>query len=281
MRPARAWTILKAAFADSDRDGIPRLGAALAFYSLFSLAPVVLIVVAAASLVVGPDLARSEIEVHIVRILGERGAQVVTSIMQNASLGLPSGPQAVVTLLVFFFGSTAAFNAVLGTLNKIWDVRETDASWVWRLVRRRLIAFGLVLLMGALALVSLLLTTLFTGVERYLPDALTRLPQLSRLLNTGAWVLLLTLMIAAIYRVVPDAPLEWRDVILGAAVTAVLFVAGTTAIGIYVGRVGFGSVFGAAGSVVLLLFWVYYSSQVFLFGAELTHAFVRAREGEI
>jgi len=281
MRPARAWTILKAAIADSDRDGIPRLGAALAFYSLFSLAPVVLIVVAAASLVVGPDLARAEIHVHIARILGARGAQVVTSIMQNASLGLPSGPQAVATLLFFFLGSTAAFNAVLSTLNKIWDVRETNPSWVWRLVRRRLIAFGLVLLVGALALVSLLLAMLFAGVERYLPDLLARLPQLTRLLNLGAWVVLLTLMFAAIYRVVPDAPLEWRDVVVGAAVTAVLFVVGTTLIGMYVGRVGFSSVFGAAGSVVLLLFWVYYSAQVFLFGAELTHAFVRAREGEI
>jgi membrane protein len=281
MRPARVWTILKSALADSDRDSIPRLGAALAFYSLFSLAPVILIVLAAGSVVLGPDLARSEIQVHIARVLGERGAQVVTSVMQNASLGFPSGPQAAVTVLFFFLGSTAAFNAVLSTLNHIWDVREDGSSWWWRLVRRRLIAFGLVLMLGALAVVSLVLTALLARIESYLPSFIAQLPFLTQVLNLIAWVLLLTLMFGAIYRVVPDAPLQWRDVLVGAAVTALLFVAGTTLIGIYIGRVGFSSVFGAAGSMVMLLFWVYYSSQVFLFGAELTHAFVRARDGEL
>lgn len=275
---AAAWAILKDAVKAADRDSLPRLGAALAFYTLFSLAPVLLVVITGGSIIFEQEVARQAIQDYASRVLGPEGTRAVTAAMRNASIALPSGPHAILSLFFFFFGSTAAFNALLATLNHIWNVEESHSSMVWRYIRRRLIAFGLVLVVGLFALLSLVLTTVLSGMRTHFPEVLTNLPYLSTLTNLLLWTVLLTLLIATIYRVVPDAPLEWRDVFVGAALTAVLFSIGTMLVGEYIGSTGVGSVFGAAGSLVLLLFWVYYSAQIFLFGAEVTHSYVSYRD---
>jgi membrane protein len=275
---AAAWAILKDAVKAADRHSLPRLGAALAFYTLFSLAPLLLVVITGASVVFEQDVTREAIRNYVSRVLGPDGTRAVGAAMRNASIALPSGPHAIFSLFFFFFGSTAAFNALLGTLNHIWNVEETHSSMVWRYVRRRLIAFGLVLAVGVFALLSLILSTALSGMRKHFPEVLATLPYVSTLTNLLLWTVLLTLLIATIYRVVPDAPLQWRDVFVGAALTAGLFSLGTMLVGEYIGGAGVGSVFGAAGSLVLLLFWVYYSAQIFLFGAEVTHSYVSYRD---
>jgi membrane protein len=281
MQFAGVWTILKTAVVESDKDSVPRLGAALAFYSLFSLAPVLYVVLTVTTVVFEQDAALAQIRQQIARVIGPDGASAVAAVMGNTSVSLPNGPEAIVTVLAFIFGLTAVFNALLGTLNQIWGIEESNPSLVWRYVRRRLIALGLVVLVGALALTSLILTTLLSGMQKYFPDVLAEIPYVPRLTNTVVSLVLLTVLIGIIYRVVPDAPLRWRDVLVGAAVTSLLFTLGTLLIGIYIGRASVGSAFGTAGSVVLLLFWVYYSAQVFLFGAEVTHAYGMYRNGKI
>jgi membrane protein len=275
---AAAWTILKNAIKAADRDSLPRLGAALAFYTLFSLAPLLLVVITGASVVFEQEVARQAIRDYGSRVLGPDGTRAVAAAMRNVSIALPSGPHAILSIVLFFFGSTAAFNALLGTLNHIWSVEERHSSMVWRYVRRRLIAFGLVLAVGIFALLSLVLTTVLSGMRTHFPEVLATIPYFSTLTNLLLWTVLLSLLTATIYRVVPDAPLDWRDVFVGAVFTALLFSVGTMVIGEYIGSAGVGSVFGAAGSLVLLLFWVYYSAQVFLFGAEVTHSYVLYRD---
>ncbi len=281
MRAAHIWKILKTAIVESDRDAIPRLGAAMAFYTLFSLAPVLYVVITVATVAFEQDVAREEIQQQISRVVGPDGARAVAAVMRNASVSLPSGPEAIITVLFFLVGATAAFNALLGTLNHIWGIEESNPSLVWRIVRRRLIALGLVLVVGALGVMSLILTTFLSAMGKYFPDLLAQIPFLPRLTNIAVWIGLLTVVIGIVYRVVPDAPLRWLDVFVGASVTSVLFAVGTLLIGEYIGRSSIGSSFGTAGSVVLLLFWVYFSAQVFLFGAEVTHAYGRYRNGSL
>lgn len=281
MRTAHIWKILKTAIVESDKDGIPRLGAAMAFYTLFSLAPVLYVVITVATVAFEQDVAREEIQQQISQVVGPDGARAVAAVMRNASVSLPNGPEAIITVLFFLLGSTAAFNALLATLNQIWGIEESNPSQVWRIVRRRLIALGLVVLVGAMALMSLVLTTFLSATDKYFPELLAQFPFVPRLTNIAVWVGLLIVLIGIVYRVVPDAPLRWLDVFVGASVTSILFALGTLLIGEYIGRSSIGSAFGAAGSVVLMLFWVYYSAQVFLFGAEVTHAYGRYRNGSL
>jgi membrane protein len=281
MRISSIWRILKTAVVKSDKDSIPRLGAALAFYTLFSIAPVMYVVITVATVAFEQDVAREEIQHQISEVVGPDGARAVAAVMRNASVTLPNGPEAVVTVLFFVFGLTAAFNALLGTLNHIWGIEESNPSLVWRYARRRLIALGLVVLVGALALASLILATLLSGLGKYFPEVLADFPSATRLANMFISLAVFTIFTGTIYRVVPDAPLRWKDVFVGATATSALLTLGTLLIGEYIGRRSVGSAFGAAGSVVLVLFWVYYSAQVFLFGAEVTYAYGKYRNGTL
>jgi membrane protein len=281
MKTSSVWKILKTAIVKSDRDDISRLGAALAFYSLFSLAPVLYVALTVSTVAFKEDMARQEIQQQISRVVGPDGADAIATVMSNSPMSLSNEPVAILNALLFLFGLTAAFNALLATLNQIWEIEATNPSFLWVYVRRRLIALGLVVLVGALALASLVLATFLSGIERYFPELLAKLPLFPQLINIFVSLCLLTVFTGTIYRVVPDAPLRWGDVFVGAAVTASLITLGNFLIGMYIGKAGIGSAFGAAGSVVLVLFWVYYSAQVFLFGAEVTHVNGMHRNGSL
>jgi membrane protein len=194
---------------------------------------------------------------------------------------MPGGPEAVIGAGAFFFGATAAFNSLLKALNRIWSVDVQTESSIWRYVRRRLLSFLLVLVVALVALLSFMAMSVLSGLRSHLPEVVADLPLVNTLSNALLILVPLSLLFATIYRVVPDAKLGWLDVGIGGVLTALLFAAGALVIGQYVGTSSVGSVFGAASSVVLTLVWVYWTAQIVLFGAVVTHTISDYRRGRL
>jgi membrane protein len=247
-------------------------GAALAFYTIFSLAPVLILSIAIAGFFFGQAAARGEIVDQIGGLVGPQGAELVQSVLQNASrrdAGLIAAIFSIVTLLL---GANTALAELKAGLDQIWDVPPERRTGFWYSVRTRLLSVGLILVLGFLMLVSLAISAALTALERLSRGEMFMNTVLGWINSLFAFVLVATLF-ATIYKVLPSVRLAWRDVTIGSLVTALLFTAGKFAIGVYIGNSGVASTYGAAGSVVLILIWVYYSAQILLYGAEFTRAF--------
>ena len=249
-----------------------RTGAALAFYTVFSLAPVLILSIAIAGFVFGEAAARGEIVGQIGDLVGPQGAQLVQSVLQNASRPGAGFIATVVSIVTLILGANTALAELKTGLDQTWNVPPEKRSGFWYSVRTRLLSVGLILSLGFLLLVSLVISAALTALEKFSSGEM--------LINTVlTWVnflfafVLVTTLFATIYKVLPSVKIAWRDVTIGSLVTAVLFTAGKFAIGAYIGNSGVASSYGAAGSVVLILIWVYYSAQILLYGAEFTHAF--------
>ncbi len=269
------FAMLKEAAVDWNDDNAPRLGAALSYYTVFSLAPLLLITISIAGLVFGQDAAQGRIVSQIDGLLGKEGALAVEAILENArkpAAGILATLAGVVTLL---FGATGVFNELRSSLNTVWEVETPSSGGLFGMVRARFVSFTMVLGIGFLLLVSLALSAGLAAVDVSLnalfPSAAVVLPALNLIVSLGV----VTLLFALIYKVLPDVAIEWRDVWFGAAVTAALFTLGKLAIGLYLGRGSVGSAYGAAGSLVVILVWVYYAAQILFFGAELTQVYAR------
>ncbi len=271
------WDLVKTAFRAADRDGIPRLGAALSFYTLFSLAPLLLIAAVVAGIVFGQDTARTELVAAARHAIGDTAASVVERVLPNVSLSSGSILATLFAVFAFFLGSTAAFASFQGALNTVWNVTPPPRRMVWEFARKRLLSFALVLGTGFLGLLGLAASVGMAAAEARLSDGAPGLPHLLRILDMGLSLTLATLLFAMIYKVLPDIQLKWRDVWIGAAITALFFAVGKQLVGFIVGRSVMASAYGAAGSVVVFLFWVYYSAQLVLLGAEFTQAYARYR----
>ena len=275
MTPGVLWHITKRALAGWWNDNVPRLGASLSYYTLFAITPVIIIAIGIAGLFFGPEAVRGEIVGQIRDLMGDQGARAVQSMLEGVSKPSDSRIATAVGLFTFFIGATGAFLELQTALNGIWRVKpKEDGKWWKELVVQRLISFGLVIAVGFLLLVSLVVSAGLTALNRYMGAAF---PGLTEVWNAGNLLVsfgVVTLLFALVYRVLPDVKLLWRDVWLGAVVTAGLFTVGKTLIGLYLGTSGIASTYGAAGSVVVLLVWVYYSAQIVLFGAEFTRAWV-------
>jgi membrane protein len=252
----------------------PRLGASLAFYTLLSLAPLLVVVVAVAGAVYGEEAARGQIVAQLTDLVGRTGATAIEEVIKGArqpAVGLFASLAGLITL---FFGATGVITELRDALNTIYEIPSPQVTGLRSLllfVRERLFSFAMVLGVGFILLVSLAINawlaamgTWFTG---WLPALILQLVS-----TVVAWVII-TALFAAIYKALPDVTLEWRDVILGAAVTSLLFNLGKFVIGLYLGSSSVASAYGAAGSLVILLIWVYYSAQIFFFGAEFTQVF--------
>jgi membrane protein len=275
MTPGALWSITKRALSGWWNDNVPRLGASLSYYTLFALAPVLLIAIAIAGVFFGPEAVRGEIVGQIRGLMGEEGARAVQSMLEGASKQSAGRLAAAVGLFTFFLGATGAFLELQTALNGIWRVKPKEGEKWWRaLVIQRLISFGLVIAVGFLLLVSLVVSAGLAALNRYMGTILPTLTEVWAALNMLVSLGVITLLFALIYRVLPDVKLAWRDVWLGALVTAGLFTIGKSLIGLYLGTSGMASTYGAAGSVVVLLVWVYYSAQIVLLGAEFTRAWV-------
>ena len=244
--------------------GAHRLGAALAYYLAFSLAPVLVIAVALCSLVFGEAAARGQLVNQIESTVGPQMAGVIQTILGQTHVTGATTLATVVSIGALLLSATAVFAELQNALNTLWDVRPKGGSVWLGLLKDRLWSVAVVLVVGALLLLSL---TVSTAVDRFLPSALLRA------VNVGVSIGLITLLVAMIYKILPDVVLTWRDVWVGSAATAVLFTLGKYGIGLYLSRVNVASAYGVAGSLAVILLWVYYSAQVFLLGAAFTRAF--------
>jgi len=250
-------------------DNAMRLGAALAYYTVFSLTPFLIIVIAVAGLVIDPGRAEQHIVEEIGSVLGGDAGEAVRALLEGARRPGTGGIAAATGLITIFLGATAVFSELQSGLNEIWRVpgAQTGRLGVVRgLLRARMRSFALVVGIGFLFLVSLVLRAAAVALETWFGSEILFTHDILALL-------LSSLMFGMIFKILPETPVHWRDVAVGAVVTALLFTLGQAALGRYLGTSGLGSVYGAAGSVVVILVWVYYSAQVFFLGAEFTHVY--------
>jgi membrane protein len=245
-------------------------GAALAFYTLFSMTPILVLAIAVAGYFFGDEAAQGEIVAQVEGLVGPNGALAIQALLaaaRNPASGLLATLVASILLLL---GATSVFAELKGSLDELWGVAKPTKSAFSLLLRTRLLSFGLVLVLAFLLLVSLVVSAALAMLERYahlqLGSSAVLLATLSSLISFGV----IACMFAIIYKTLPEAPLSWRDVWIGAAFTAGLFSLGKYGIGLYLGNSGVASSFGAAGSLIALLLWVYYSAQIFFLGAEFT-----------
>jgi membrane protein len=256
-------------------DNIPRMGASLAYYTLFSLAPILVVAIAIGGLVFGAEAVRGQIVGQIQGLVGTEGGRAVQSMLEGAARHGNSALATVLGILTFFLGATGAFLELQTALDAIWRVKPKEGgSFIRVLLMQRVISFGLVVALGFLLLTSLLVSAALAALHSYLGTTFTGLVILWEALNVIVSLGVITLLFALIYKVLPDVKLGWREVWVGALVTAGLFTIGKLIIGLYLGTTSIASTYGAAGSVVVVLVWVYYSAQVILLGAEFTRAYV-------
>ena len=273
MPIATLWHVTLRALQDWWNDNCLRLAASLAYYTALSLAPLVLLIVGVVGLVLDRQQVGAQISVQLEGLIGPAGRELVTSIL--AATNPQGGTVAtIIGLAALLIGATAVFGELQATLNLIWEVQPapTNGVWagIWAVLRDRIFSLTLVLALAFLLLVSLVISAALAGAT-----ALFRGPEqavLSRILEIVVSLLVLTFVFALLYKYVPDAEIGWRDVWLGGLITAILFTLGKTAIGFYLGQASVGSAYGAAGSLIALLVWVYYSALIMFFGAEFTHA---------
>ena len=276
--PGRSWRCLKHTWDKWLAHDGPRLAASLSLYSLLSLAPLVLISIGIASLAFGHTLARQAL-IHEVRgLMGPDGARTIEAVIQYGYGRTPraGSTASVVGVVILLFGASSVFGELQSGLNKVWEARTPVHAGLWGLVKSRLVSFALVLSFGFLLLVSLLFSAALAAFGRYLSDHLALphivLGTIDALISfAGIFVL-----IGLIARYVPDVRLRWRDIWQGALATAFLFTIGKVLLGLYVAKAAVGSAYGAAGSLVVVIVWVYYFSMIFYFGAEFTR--VRAAQ---
>lgn len=254
--------------------------AALAFYTMFSLAPLLVVVIALFGLMFGAAAVRGEILTEFQDWMGKDAASLVQAILRTAAEPNTNRLAGVLGILTLIFGASGVFVQLQQSLNRIWGVAAKPGAALTKLLRKRLLSFAVVLGIGFLLAVSLIMSTALTALGDYLERRYHLPVTLLHALNILASFLLVTLLFAFIYRLLPDVRLAWRDVFLGAVVTSVLFGVGKTLIGFYLGRTGAASAYGAAGSLVMLLSWVYYSALVFLLGAEFTRVYTHDCVGD-
>ena len=280
MKARELWYIFKCALTGWWNDNVPRLGASLAYYTLFAMAPILVISIAIAGFFFGAEAVRGEVVTQMRGLVGETGAQAVQSMLENAATRGSGALATVIGLVTFSLGSTGAFLELQTALNAIWRVKPKPNAGIREMLFQRLISFGLVVGVGFVLLVSLVVSAGLAALDRYVGHAFPALAVAWTALNVLVSLGVVTLLFAMIYQFLPDVKLRLRDVWLGALVTAGLFSIGKNLIGLYLGTSAIGSSYGAAGSVVVLLLWVYYSAQVVLLGAEFTKAYVQRFEAK-
>jgi membrane protein len=266
---------LKQAFSDFHEDKVPRLGAALAYYSIFSLAPLLIIAIGVASLIFGEQASRGEVMDQVSGTIGPNAGRAVQDMLDAAHQD--GGVTAtVIGVVVLIFGASGLFVQLQDSLNAIWHVApKPDRGW-WTTIRERFLSCTIAFAIGILLLVSLVVSAALSAVNKFLtPAALPGGSYLWQAINTLVSLGFITVLLALLFKVLPDVKLGWRDVWIGALTTAALFTVGKFLIGLYLAHSSTASAFGAAGSLVVLLVWVYYSSQIVLFGAELTRTLMK------
>jgi membrane protein len=268
----RIWPILQAAFNAFIADGALSRGAAIAYYSIFAIAPILLITTAAAGVIFGEKAAQNAIVEEFSGLMGPAAAELLQQIILGVSETRGGMLGTILGLGTLFLTATGVFGEIQSALNAIWKAHPR-ASTISLLLRARLMSLGLVLALGFLLIVSLLASAALSALSTYLRNVFPALPLLLAVVDLVLSLSLTAILVGAIYKFLPDTPIEWRDVRIGAGVSALLLTAGKWFIGIYVAGSGVASAYGAASALVVILLWVYYCAQIFLFGAEITYAY--------
>ncbi len=278
LRPALNFAsildLLKQTWTEWNEDKAPRLGAAFAYYTIFSLAPLLIVAITIAGFVFGDKAASGQIQKEISGMIGPDAATMIQNMIDSASKSKNTGIFAsVASIATLLLGSSALFGQLQESLNTIWEVAPKPSGGIMQMLIQRLLSFSMVLGVGFVLLVSLVLSAGITAAGHFMGDYLPMPEGTLQLLNFVVSFFIVTLLFALIFKVLPDAEVKWHDVWIGAAITSLLFALGRYGLSIYLGRAGVSSAYGAAGSLVLILLWVYYAAQILFFGAEFAQVY--------
>ncbi|HVE89891.1 MAG TPA: YihY/virulence factor BrkB family protein [Burkholderiaceae bacterium] len=270
------WPLIKSAATSWIDDYAPSMGAALSYYTVFSLAPVLLIVISVAGLIFGAEAARGEIFGQLRGLMGTDAAKAIEDILTSVSKPTEGVTATAIGVVLLIIGATTVFGELQDALDRIWRAPERDKTGgLWGLIRARLLSFGMILGIAFLLVVSLVLSAATAALGKWWSGAFGSWEVLAQIVNLLVGFAVTTVAFAMIYKIMPRVKIRWHDVLLGAAVTALLFPIGRFLIGLYIGKSGIASGFGAAGSLIIIFVWVYYSAQIFLLGAEFTWVYAR------
>ena len=276
MTPLRLWDLVRKTLTEWQEDRAPRLAAALAYYTAFSLAPILVIAIAVVGVVFDRQAAREQVVRQINSLAGPQGAELVDS-MLNAAQDMGENVLATVFgLLALIFGATGVFGQLQDALNTMWEVAPKPQKGITGFIKKRFFSFTMVVGVGFLLLVSLAISAALSALSEWSVGLLPGLEAVMQGINFVVSLLVITLLFALVFKYVPDAEIAWWDVWLGAGVTALLFTIGKLLIGLYLGNTDVTEGFGAAGALVVILLWVYYSAQISFFGAEFTQVYANA-----
>src|SRR4051794_19323895 len=269
------WTLAKSAVSSWLDDYAPSMGAALSYYTVFSLAPLLLIVVSVAGLVFGEDAVRGELFAQLQGLMGADAAKAIQGLLASVNKPTHGIVGTIVGIALLVFGATTVFGELQDALDRIWRAPARKKGGLWSLLRARLLSFGMILGLAFLLMVSLVLGAAISALGKWWGPAFGGWETLLQIVNLLVGFGLTMVVFAMIYKMMPRVKVQWHDVWLGAFVTSLLFTIGKFLIGLYIGKSGVASGFGAAGSLVVVFIWVYYSAQIFLLGAEFTWVYAR------
>jgi membrane protein len=277
MKSRSLRTIIHRMFSDWSSHRVPQLGAALAFYTVLSLAPLLVLTLSGVALVVGRSASESGFFTQAQSVIGSEGTNALRSMVEHTQAPFSRGLASLFGLTTLLFGASGVFAELRSDLNTIWCVHPKNTGGFMSIVRQRLVSFGMVVAAGLLLLASLLLDATLALLGRFFKQLLP-LPEIDlTMLDSGASLVAISILFALIFRYVPETRTPWKEAWIGGAVTALLFTLGNELIGLYLGKAGIGSAYGAAGSLIVIIVWVYYSAQVFFLGAEFTHALAESQ----
>lgn len=257
--------------SDWSKHNDARMGAALAFYTLGSISPLVILILAIVSLVFNKNAAEAQLLSKVQSLVGTQGRESVQTLLEHGHRLGTGIFSSIAGIVVLFLGASGVFQELRSGLNSIWESEAVVPSGIWGLVKERVLSFGLVLSLGFVLIVSLIISTMLNAISAFFSNLLPVPAPLLEAFNFLVSLVGIAVLMACILKYVPAAPVDWHDVRVGATVTAVLFTIGKWALSLYLGMSGPGSAYGAAGSLVVLVLWVYYSAQIFYLGAEFTH----------
>lgn len=269
---AKAKDLLVKSWQEFNDDQATRLGASLAYYTVLSLAPLLILLISIAGLVLGKEAAQGKLFDEITSMVGTEGGQAIQNMIAGASKPSTSIVASIIGFATLIFGASSVATELKASLNLIWD-RPASSESITGMVKERSKALGVVLGCGFVMLVSLVVTSMIAAAGTYVANLLPLPEVIMTALMFVLSIAVLTGAFAILFKYLPDVDVQWRDVLIGAAFTAVLFTIGKFLIGLYLGKASFGSTYGAAGSLIIVLVWVYYSAQIFFFGAEFTQVY--------
>ena len=277
MTANRAISLAKETYTKWSEHDATRLGASVAFYSLLSIAPLLLLATAVIALVFDQNRAQGALVSEARQLIGEHGAETVQSLLKNAQKPSSGIVASIIAFATLLFGASSVFGELQSALNLMWDAKPEQAGGFLGIVKQRLFSFGMVLSVGFLLLTSLLLSAALAYIGHAFGQLVPMPPAILQIINFIVSFVVISVLFALMFKYVPAAKISWHDAAVGAIGTAFLFSIGKWLLGLYLGKASVGSTYGAAGSLVAVIIWIYYSAQIFFFGAEFTHVYAESR----